>query len=430
MENRLSRRHFLRLGIAAGVAAGFPRSVRTNSSSGPTRLGFIGVGGRGTYLLRLALGIKEVEVVAICDINESHLRRAQNIVQEVRGNNPAGYSAGPKDYRRLLDREDVDAVVIATPMQLHAEMSVDSLRERKHALSEVATACTLDECWALVEAVEETGRLYMLAENCCYLRSSMMILNMVKQGVFGDISYAECGYVHDCRGIKFNSDGSLTWRGELGRDNIGNLYPTHSLGPVAQWMGINREDRLVSLVAMTTRQASIERYAAMRFGKDSPAAKVKFAVGDSTSTLIRTAKGAVIDLRYDTASARPHPTTTYYALQGLKASYESRSDAIWIEKVTKGLTWEPLSKYAKEYEHPKWKMAQNEARKTSHGGADFFPIREFVRSIREGRPSPIDVYDAVTWSSIIPLSAESIRGGGKPVEIPDFTRGKWKEKKA
>ena len=280
------------------------------------------------------------------------------------------------------------------------------------------------------EAVEETGRLYMLAENYCYHRSAMMVLNMVKQGVFGDLTYAECGYVHDCRAINFKSDGSLTWRGELARDNIGNLYPTHPLGPVARWMGINRTDRLVSLVSMTTRQASIERYAAMRFGEDSPPARVRFSVGDSTSTLIRTANGAVIELRYDTASARPHPTTTYFALQGLKASYESRGEKIWIEGASKGLTWEPLSEYADKYEHPVWTTAQKGAAGTGHGGIDVLEVREFIKAVREGGPSPIDVYDAVTWSSIIPLSAASIRGGGKAVDIPDFTRGKWKKRRA
>ena len=427
MQKSLTRRRFLQVGMAAGVAARFANLSGEQAMSAPTRLGFIGVGGRGTYLLRLFLEMKDVEVTAICDINEANLNRAIQIVQEARGSKPVGYSGGPADYRRLLSRDDVDAVVIATPMQLHARMAADSLRAGKATLSEVAAACTLDECWALVEAVEQTGKLYMLSENYCYFRSCMMILNMVQQGVFGDITYAECGYVHDCRQIKFNPDGSLTWRGELARDNIGNLYPTHSLGPVAQWMGINRNDRLVSLVAMSTRQASIERYASLRFGENTPAAKLKFAVGDSTTTLIRTMNGALIDLRYDTSSARPHPTTTYFALQGLKASYESKGEQIWIEGVSPGLAWEPLFKYADKYEHPMWRSSQKEAEETAHGGTDFFVIREFIDAVRGGRPSPVDVYDAVTWSSIIPLSAESIRAGGKPVEIPDFTRGKWRK---
>lgn len=426
MDNSLSRRDFFRVGLGAGIAVNLAKSAFTAEVVKPVRVGFIGVGGRGTYLLRLILNVPGVEVPAICDINEAHLNRAQTVVQEARGSRPAGYCGSPTEYRRMLDRDDLDAVVIATPMQLHAVMSVDALRAGKDALSEVAAACTLEECWALVEAVEQTKKLYMLSENCCYYRPSMTILNMVEQGVFGDLTYAECGYVHDCRAINFNSDGSLTWRGELARDFIGNLYPTHSLGPVAQWMGINRHDRLVSLVSMSTRQASIERYAAMRFAKNSPATKVKFAVGDSTTTLIETAKGAVIDLRYDTASARPHPSTTYYSLQGLKASYASDGDRIWIEGVSKGYDWEPLGKYAEKYEHPKWKRWHEEAEKTAHGGADFFIVREFVEAVRAGGPSPIDVYDAVTWSCIMPLSAESIRGGGKLIEIPDFTRGTTK----
>jgi predicted dehydrogenase len=430
MNKTLSRRDLFRVGVGAGVAANLARRAFPAEVAKPVRLGFLGVGGRGTYLLRLILNVPGVEVPAICDINEAHLNRAQTVVQEARGSRPAGYSQGPTDYRRMLERDDLDAVVIATPMQVHAVMSVDALRAGKAALSEVSAACTLEECWELVEAAEKTKKLYMLSENYCYYRPCMMILNMVAQGVFGDLTYAECGYVHDCRAIKFNPDGSLTWRGELARDFIGNLYPTHSLGPVAQWMGINRHDRLVSVVSMATRQASIERYAAMRFAPDSPATKVKFAVGDSTSTLIETAKGAVIDLRYDTASARPHPSTTYNAIQGLKASYESDGDRIWIEGVSKGYDWESLGKYAEKYEHPKWRRWQEEAQRTAHGGADFFIVREFVEAVRAGGPSPIDVYDAVTWSCIMPLSAESIRGGGKPVEIPDFTRGKWKIGKA
>jgi len=428
MKTTLSRRQILAGAAAATVAPRFARNAVAQETIGKMRFGFIGVGGRGTYLLRLILQLPEVKVTAICDINEGNLKRAIKMVGEKDGTQLPGYSKGPFDYRRLLERNDVDAVVIATPVPLHAPMAVDAMRAGKHAFSEVAAATTLDDCWALVETTEKTGRLYMMAENCCYMRPQMMILHMVQQGLFGDFTYAECGYVHDCRNLKFNADGSLTWRGEMARDMIGNLYPTHSLGPVAHWLGINRGDRLVSLVAMTTRQAAFELYAAKRFGKDSPAAKIKFAVGDSTTTLIRTAKGVVIDLRYDTASARPHPTTCYYGLQGTTASYDSDGDKIWIEGRSKEKTWEALSKYAEEYDHPMWKKYESKAQKTAHGGGDFFPLREFLRAIRTGGPAPVDVYDAAAWSSIIPLSAESLRSKNKPIAIPDFTRGKWKSR--
>ncbi|MCX8038885.1 MAG: Gfo/Idh/MocA family oxidoreductase, partial [Candidatus Sumerlaeia bacterium] len=214
------------------------------AESGLLRFGFIGVGGRGTYLLRLLLQIPDVRVTAICDINEANLNRALNMVTDKGGPKPAAFSKGPTDYRRLCALDTVDAVVIATPVPLHAPMAVDAMRAGKHAFSEVAAATTLEDCWALVETKEKTGRTYMMAENSCYMRPSMQILTMVQRGIFGECTYAECGYVHDCRNIKFNADGTLTWRGEMARDLTGNLYPTHQFGPVAQWLGINRTDRL------------------------------------------------------------------------------------------------------------------------------------------------------------------------------------------
>ncbi len=140
-------------------------------------------------------------------------------------------------------------------MQIHAAMSIDAMQAGKHVLSEVAAAMTIDECWGLIHAAEKTGKIYMLSENCCYYESVMAILNMVRKGIFGELTYAECGYVHDCSSLMFEVSGALTWRGEMARDYCGNLYPTHSLGPVARWMEINRGDRLVSLVAASTGQS-------------------------------------------------------------------------------------------------------------------------------------------------------------------------------
>ncbi len=333
MRKTITRRGFLRTGAAASLTAAWLGAGGAQQPVKTLRLGFIGVGGRGTYLLTVALGFEGVEVSAICDLDPQRLDQAIALVEKARGKRPAGFSAGPTDYHRLLAREEVDAVIIATPMQLHGVMSVDALRARKHVLSEVAATVTLDECWALVRAAEESGRLYMMSENCCYYRQNLMVRQMVQAGLFGDMTYAECGYVHDCRALAFNPDGSLTWRGELARDLSGNLYPTHALGPVCQWLGIHRGDRLVSLVAATSARKGSLHYVSQNFGGDHPAAKITFAVGDTTTTLIRTAKGAVIDLRYDTHSARPHPSTTYFTLQGETASYkdDGTTQQIWIE---------------------------------------------------------------------------------------------------
>jgi len=429
MEEGIRRRDFLHLGAAAGLAVRLGGSALGQEKPKPVRLGVIGVGGRGTAHLRTMLNHPAIEARAACDIIEARSNRAIAMVEKARaGEKPEGYSRGPYDYRRMLQRDDLDGVVIATPMQWHAQMAIDALRAGKHVLCEVAAAMTIEDCWGLVRAERETGRIYMLAENCCYWPHVMMITNMVRRGLFGEPTYAECGYVHDCRVLAFNSDGTLTWRGEIGRECAGNVYPTHSLGPVAHWLGINRGDRMVELVAMATNSRSIERYAARRFPEGNPARKVRFKLGDSNNTLIRTAKGVVIDLRFDMYSAHPSGNNNYYTVQGLKGCYRSKTGRIWIEGRSKG--WDTLEKFAQAFRHEKWIRWGEEAKRTGHGGADFFMIHEFVEAIRAGGPSPIGACDAATWSSIIPLSAKSIAKGGRPQEVPDFTSGKWKTRKA
>jgi predicted dehydrogenase len=292
-------------------------------------------------------------------------------------------------------------------------------------LSEVAACMTLDECWALVDTVEQTGKIYMMAENCCYWEHLMTVEQMIRQGLFGDLTYAECGYVHDCRQLMLQADGHLTWRGEMIRDSAGDNYPTHNLGPVARWFGINRGDRFVSLVSRSTGQKSWQDFLASKLPADHPTRKFAYQGSDSVSTLIRTAKGALIDVRYDILSPRP-AWGPYHAVQGTKGSFESRTgNQIWIDGRTQAHKWQPLTDYAAEFEPPKWKQFREQAKTSGHGGADFFVIHEFLEAVRNGGPSPVDVYDAVAWSSIIGLSARSIAEGGKEQEVPDFTRGKW-----
>ena len=430
MERRIRRRDFLQLGAAAGLAAGSAAAARGGQLPKPIRLGVIGVGRRGTRHVGYALDAG-IEIPAICDIKEEHLNQAISMVAEARGGaKPEGYSRGPKDYRRMLQREDLDAVLVATPMQDHAVMSIDAMRAGKHVLCEVSAAMTLEECWGLVRAAEETGKIYMLAENACYYRKGMIILNMVRKGIFGELTFAECGYVHDIRPMDFEPDGSLTWRGRMARDWAGNNYPTHSLGPVAQWLGVNRGDRMVSLTAMSSKEAALSDHAAKRFAEGSLGRSHRFKVGDSVNVLIRTAKGVMIDLRNDWHSPRPVPTTTYHTLQGLGASYDSRIDSIWIDGRSPRHQWEPLEEYAQEFEPRLWREGGEKAKGSGHGGVDYFCTHAFWECVRSGGPSPIDVYDAAAWSSILPLSHKSIVEGSAPQEIPDFTRGKWKTRTA
>jgi hypothetical protein len=266
------------------------------------------------------------------------------------------------------------------------------------------------------------------------MRSNMMVLNMAQQGVFGETVYAEGAYIHDCRALLFTPGAALTWRGEYRRSLRGNGYPTHSLGPVAQWLGINRRDRLVSTATWLTPSRAPAAYVAERLGPDHPAAEDSFwTSGDSATTVIQTERGAVIVLRVDWVSPRPH-NMTHYVLQGTQAAYlsarhEEEDPLIWIDGQSPGRSfdgkarWEPLWACADRYEHPLWRQVGRLALDSGHGGGDFFVLKEFCEAVQSGNRPAIDVYDAVTWSAIVPLSVESAARGGAPVAVPDFKRG-------
>jgi len=401
--------------------------MSTEKKNRPVRLAVVG-GNRGTAFNKvLSLLSEKVILNSVCDISDEVLLRWKELLPGIKC-----YSS----FNKLLDEDDCEAVFIATPMQLHTEQAVQALRSGRHVLSEVPSCITLDECWELVETVEKTGLVYMLAENYCYMRSNMMILNMVGKGVFGEITYAEGAYIHDCRSLAFDSKGNLTWRGLIhGKDASmnGNTYPTHSLGPISQWLRINKEERLCRTATFMSKVASLPRYVIRNFDKGHPGANKEFwGHGDSATTIIETAKGVIIVLRVDVNSARPH-NMTHYVLQGTTASYispryDKEEPLVWIEDKSPtssngiALEWESLWKYTEEFEHPKWKEWKDIADKTGHGGGDFFVLNDFLDSIINNTTPPIDVYDAVTWSSILPLSIESVKKGGIPIEIPDFRR--------
>jgi predicted dehydrogenase len=396
------------------------------TQSGPLRAAVVG-GRRGRGYRRAFMAIPEqVTLSAICD-------RTQEVLDEWRAEFPdlPLFSR----YEDLLESDACDAVFLATPIQAHVSQALAALAAGKHVLVEVPAATTIDECWALIEAVERSGKTFMMAENYCYTRPNMMVRHLVDEGLFGRRTYAEGAYIHDTRNLLFTSEGELTWRGQIARDLNGNTYPTHSLGPVAQWLGTvgpNPEDRFTELVCYVTPDTSRWRYAAERFGKDHPAAQPdSFKMGDSASVLLRTENGAVAYIRRDAASQRPH-NMTHYQLQGERASYlsprhDKEDPLIWVEGRSPGERfgreqWQSLWDYAAEYEHPRWKERGAIAREAGHGGGDYFIVEDFVQSVRSGTPPPIDVYDAVTWSSVFPLSIESVSRGGQPVAMPNFRR--------
>ncbi|MFD0714487.1 Gfo/Idh/MocA family protein [Paenibacillus sp. GCM10027626] len=395
-------------------------------SKKPIRLAVVG-GNRG-FSVQNALTVLPdlIELTAICDWNEQLLQKWKTQYPEI-----ATYT----DYNKLLEAPDVDAVLLATPLTVHAQQAIQALKAGKHVLSEVIAAHTLEDAWELVETVEKTKLTYMLAENYCYMRPNMMIKHMIQQDVFGPITFVEGAYIHDCRSLTHYPDGSLTWRGELNRDYNAMNYPTHSLGPLAQWLGINRTDELEYMSTYSTRNGSVANHFREHFGDSHPGANPEYwKQGDCTVTTIRTKKGIVISLRLDWTSGRPH-NMTHYGLQGHRGAYlsartEDENPLIWLADRSPGSSpdgsaqWEPLWNYAGQYDHPLWQRWLKEAEEAGHGGGDFFVIDEFARAIHEYRRPAIDVYDAVAWSSVFPLSAQSIAGNGATVQFPNFTKNR------
>ena len=335
-------------------------------------------------------------------------------------------------YEQILDDPSVDAVCLATPADLHAAQSIEALQAGKHVISEVPALRTLEEGAALIEAVRRTGRTYMMAENYCYCREVLMVQNMVEQGVFGELIYASGAYIHDIRKMLFDSNGSLTWRGERRHYALGNSYPTHSMGPVCRWLGINRTDRLATLSSFQSKSLAVQTFAARLLPERTEYHQPDFFVaGDTCSSSILTDNRVLIDCRVDWTSVRPHDMFRY-ELQGTEASLFMRDGTaqFWIEGYSEACPtgeakdWDPIDKFAADFEHPLWRAHGEEAKAEGHGGGDYFVLREFAEAVREGRSPAIDVYDAVAWSSVMPLSAESVQAGGQPVPFPEIARGR------
>ncbi|MCL6519662.1 MAG: Gfo/Idh/MocA family oxidoreductase [Armatimonadetes bacterium] len=385
------------------------------------RIGIVGVGSRGIGLLSILLQFPNTEIRAICDVNDFAVRNALDIIERKAGIRADAH----KDWRNLCDRDDLDAVVIATQWEWHAQIAIGAMKAGKYVGVEVPACMTIEECHELIKISEQTSMPCMMLENVNYLRSVLAITRMVREGIFGELIYAEAGYQHDCRSLAFTEDGHLTWRGHFFAEKNGNQYPTHAIGPIAWWLNINRGDRFVRLRSVSSKSRGLREYARAKFGPDHPLANREYAQGDINTTILETANGVTVTLYFDVCSPRPYDPI--FRLQGTKGICEGSAERIHIEGMSPKDQWEPLSSYLEKYDHPLWKSMESEAlRNAGHGGCDYVVMHEFVKAVRNRTQTPQDVYDAVTWSAIIPLSFESVKNGGTPVEFPDFTSGRWK----
>jgi predicted dehydrogenase len=425
------RRTFLKNTVGLSAGAWLASSAGATSSAfaqelSPVRLGFVGVGGRGTSVLRVALSMG-IRVTAVCDIIEERVARAQRIVEESGQPKPKGYSMGPEDYKRLVQQTDLDAVYTATPIPLHAPVVIAAMKGGKYGASEMPICGTSDQAWELVETSEKTGMPCMLMENYCYMRSTQMILNMVSQNVLGDLTHCEVGYQHDTRYVAFAGDGELTWRGKGKLSFDGNPYPTHAVGPASQWLNINRGDRLEYLVSMSSRSLGANAYARKIAGPDHPSAKLAFKQGDVNTTLIRTNKGLTITLYYDTQT--PRPQDFIWRVQGTGGIYSGTLDKLYLDGQSPPDQWEEASKYFDQYDHPNWKKYGDIITKFGHGGSDYLCMLDFITAVKNKTQVPIDVYDSVTWSVITELTQKSVEKKSRAMDFPDFTKGRWQTAK-
>ena len=292
----------------------------------------------------------------------------------------------------------------------------------KHAFVEVPAASTLDECWRLVDASERTRRHCVMLENCCYGENELMVLGMVRAGLFGELTHAEAAYIHDLREILFD-DLEGRWRRDEHFTRNGNLYPTHGLGPVAHYLDINRGDRFEALVSMSSREASLSARRD-RLPAGDPRRKDTYACGDMNTSIIRTARGRTVLLQHDVVTPRPYTRINH--ISGTKGAFRDYPARIFFDGPEKE-EWGSLKPYKKRFEHPLWARLRKIASKSGHGGMDYVMSWRLMQCVREGLVPDMDVYDAATWSAPAPLSEDSIKAGSGAVAFPDFTRGRWKE---
>ena len=439
MENR---RNFIKkssiYGLGLSVAPGMVFKKRDKKVTEKLRLGFIGVGLRGTNHLHNALSRSDVEVVAVCDVDPNRLSIAGKMMEEAGHKLAKTFGKDELDYLRMLEMKDLDAVIISTPWLWHTRMATDAMKAGKYTGVEVSAANTMEECWDLVKTHERTGSHLMLLENVCFRRDIMAVMNMVRQGIFGELLHMRCGYQHDLRFVKLN-DGKTPyglgvefgdkgiseskWRTRHSLKRNADLYPTHGVGPIATMLDINRGNRFMTITSHATKTRGLHNYIVRHGGTHHPNASLKFKLGDIVTSTIETANGETIIVTHDTNSPRPY--SLGFRVQGTKGIWEVDGHRIYIEDQSKPHHWDQDDSWLDRFDHPLWKKYGAQATGAGHGGMDYFVMKAFVESALQNIAPPIDAYDAAAWSAITPLSERSIEHHGMPMDFPDFTKGRW-----
>lgn len=443
--SKITRRDVIKTGAAATITASLagqtlpvladePKKAKSKTMIGvpfekrnKVRLGIIGSGARGKSMIHDFLGVENLEIKAICDNNKQNAEAGRARLEKAGRKAPELYTNGDFAFRELCRRDDLDFIYIATPWKWHASMAIEGMKNGKHVGVEVPMATSMKDLWKIVKTSEKTRKHCVMLENCCFNYTELLVLNMVRDGVFGELTHGEAAYIHDLRYIVNEGRSEGLWRRDWHRRINGNLYPTHGLGPVANYMDINRGDRFDYLVSMSSPSKSLDVYREKTVPKDSPKWKEKYICGDMNTSLIKTVNGLTIMLQHDVSTPRPYDRINH--IQGTKGTFRDYPKRLYIDGQEGGHRFKDLEKVKEKYEHWLWKKLGSQARDGGHGGMDFVMAWRIVQWFREGLVPDIDVYDGASWSAPFPMSAKSVSKGSQPIKFPDFTRGKWNKKR-
>lgn len=449
----MDRKSFLKSILGAGAIIGSTGSTTANSiakmvesNSMPVsgsmighranpiakvKVAVIGLGNRGNTLVEMLQYMVEqgtAEIVALCDLRESKVNKVIDKIKPWQKTTPKKHFGSDDAWESIAKQDNVDLMVITTPWEWHAPMSIFGMENGKHVASEVPIACTLAECWQIIETSERTKQHCIMIENCCYNEEELFVLNMIEQGVFGDLTHAEGAYLHDLRALLLSEEYyENQWRIKHHTDRDGNLYTTHGIGPISNYLRIGRGDTFTHLTSMSSRELNLSKAA----GANSPYAKIK--CGDMNNTLIKTEKGKTVLLQFDVHTGRPYSRIN--KVVGTNAVHDGYPSRLYVEPTDskawghKWLSDEEYNKYKKEYTHPIIKKLKTTSAsfKQGHGGMDFIMMYRLITCLNKGLPLDINLYDGVMWTAITPLSELSVASKSMPIPFPDFTGGMWKE---
>lgn len=449
------RRKFLQsasLGTAALASLGFkdlrlapPRDAKAKYMGGFSaaakehlRAAFIGLGYRGNDHLRNFASLSGTTVVGLCDLYqdnvEEKLSTLQNLRPELSKEEVKTYWGDEDAWRSMLDEVQPDLVFISTNWANHAPMAIGCMEKGAHAFVEVPLATSIEDLWAIVDTSEKTQRHCMMMENVNYGRDELLFLNLCRQGYIGELLHAEAAYIHELRWqMKEEERGTGSWRTYHYAHGKGNLYPTHGLGPVAQYMNLARsEDTFSKLVSFSSPAKGRQLHAKENFPPDHKWNQLDFLNGDINTSLVKTQLGRSIMIQWDETSPRPY--TRHNLIQGTLGTLAGFPTRIAKEGGVEGITqdhhrWvqgENLAALYEKFDHPLYKKLNSSTKNSGHGGMDGIMMYRIVQCLQQGLPLDQNVYEGALWSAVGPLSAASVESDGMPQDFPDFTRGNWK----